>query len=61
VFNKMLRESYPCHNGPIKHTLGEHDMLRRFYSKPDPSTEEGSKGEGIPDVHNCYMIFGDPP
>lgn len=43
-------------------------MLRRFYNKPDPSTEGGNKkapsdgeddkGDGFPDMHNCYMFFG---
>jgi hypothetical protein len=42
-------------------------MLQCFYNKPDPSAEGGSKkapgngddnkGDGFPDVHNCYMIF----
>jgi hypothetical protein len=70
VFDKMLRECCPYYKGPIKHTLGECDMLWRFYSKPDAWLEEGSKkgsddgedgkGEGFPDMHNCYMIFEGP-
>jgi hypothetical protein len=32
VFDKMLRESCPYHTGPIKHTIGECEMLWRFYS-----------------------------
>jgi hypothetical protein len=32
----MLKESCPYHKGPIKHTLGECDMLRCFYNKPGP-------------------------
>jgi hypothetical protein len=56
--------------GLVKHTLGECDMLRCFYNKPSPSTEEGSKkglggeednkGDGFPNVYSCYMIFGGP-
>jgi hypothetical protein len=69
VFDKMLRESCPYHKGPVKHTLGKCDMLRRLYKKPGPSAEEGKKkgpddreddkGEEFPDVHNCYMIIRD--
>jgi hypothetical protein len=65
----MLRESCPYHKA-IKHTLGECDMLRRFYNKPGPSAKEGKKkglkdgdddkGEEFPDIHGCYMIFGAP-
>jgi hypothetical protein len=68
VFNKMLKESCPYHKGPVKHTLGKCDMLRRFYNKPGPSMDDGMKkgsgdkeddqGEEFPDVHNCYIIFG---
>jgi hypothetical protein len=68
VFYKMMKESWPYYKGPVKHTLGECDMLRRFYKNPDPSVEGGNKkvpdggdnddkGEGSSDVHNCYMIF----
>jgi hypothetical protein len=66
----MLKESCPYHVGLVKHTLGECDMLRCFYNKPSPSTEEGSKkglggeednkGDGFPNVYSCYMIFGGP-
>jgi hypothetical protein len=63
----MLEDSCPYHKGSVKHTLGECDMLRRFYNKPDPSAEGGNKkapydgdddnkGDDFPDVHNCYMI-----
>jgi hypothetical protein len=43
-------------------------MLRCLYNKPDPLAEgsnkkapdnaDGDKGDGSPDVHICYMIFG---
>jgi hypothetical protein len=38
----MLKESFPYNKGSVKHSLGECDMLRRFYNKPDPSAEGGS-------------------
>jgi hypothetical protein len=45
MFDKMLRESCPYHNYPVKHTLGECDMLRRFYNKPSPSwSKAGAMG-----------------
>jgi hypothetical protein len=68
VFDKMSKESCPYHKRPVKHSLDECDMLQRFYNKLGPSTEGGNKkapddgednkGDGFPDVHNCYMIFG---
>ena len=63
-----MKKSCPYHKGSVKHSLGECGMLRRFYNKPDPSTEGGNKkapsdgeddkGDIFPNVHNCYMIFG---
>lgn len=70
IFDKMLKESFPYHKGLVKHSLGECDMLRRFYNKPDPSAEGGNKkapgdgddkGDGFPDIHNWYMIFVGTP
>jgi hypothetical protein len=43
VFDEMLKESCPYHKGPVKHSLGECDMLCRYYNKPSPSVEGGSK------------------
>jgi hypothetical protein len=67
VFDKMLKELCPYHKCPIKHSLSECDMLRRFYNKPGLSVEGGNKkapdggdddkGGGFSDVRNCYMIF----
>jgi hypothetical protein len=37
----MLKESCPFHRGPIKHTLEECDMLRRYFNKAGPSAEGG--------------------
>jgi hypothetical protein len=45
MFDKMLNESCPYHRGPIKHTLEECDMLRRYFNKAGPSAE-GGKDQG---------------
>jgi hypothetical protein len=45
TFDKMLKESCPYHKGPVKHTLEECDMLRRYFIKAGPSTE-GGKDQG---------------
>jgi hypothetical protein len=68
VFDKMLKESCPYHRGPVKHTLEECDMLRRYFNKVGPSAEGskdrgdnkkgGDKEEDFPEVHNCFMIYG---
>jgi hypothetical protein len=41
----MLKESCPYHRGPVKHTLEECDMLRRYFNKARPSAE-GGKDQG---------------
>jgi hypothetical protein len=66
MFDKMLKESCPYHRGPVKHTLEECDMLRRYFNKVGPPTEGGKdqgnnnkggdKEEEFPEVHNCFMI-----
>jgi hypothetical protein len=67
MFDKMLKESCPYHRGPVKHTLEECDMLRRYFNKAGPSAEGGKeqgnkkggdKEEEFPEVHNCFMIYG---
>jgi hypothetical protein len=68
MFDNMLKESCPYHRGPVKHTLEQCDMLRRYFNKAEPSTEGGrdqgnnKKGgdreEEFPKVHNCFMIYG---
>jgi hypothetical protein len=68
VFDKMLKESCPYHKGPVKHTLEECDMLRRYFNKARPSAKDGKdqgnnnkggdKEEEFPEVHNCFMIYG---
>jgi hypothetical protein len=68
TFDKMLKELCPYHRGPVKHTLEECDMLRRYFNKARPSAEGGKdqgnnkkggdKEEEFPEVHNCFMIYG---
>jgi hypothetical protein len=68
LFDKMLKESCPYHQGPIKHTLEECVMLRRYFHKAGPPTEggkdqdnnkkEGDKAEEFPEVHGYFMIYG---
>jgi hypothetical protein len=68
LFDKMLKESCPYHQGPIKHTLEECVMLRRYFHKAGPPVEggkgqdndkkEGDKAEEFPEVHGYFMIYG---
>jgi hypothetical protein len=67
LFDKMLKESCPYHQGPVKHTLEEYVMLRRYFHKARPPAEggkgqgndkkEGDKAEEFPEVHDCFMIY----
>jgi hypothetical protein len=67
LFDKMLKESCPYHQGLIKHTLEECVLLRRYFHKASPPAEggkdqdnkkEGDKEEEFPKVHGCFMIYG---
>jgi hypothetical protein len=68
LFDKMLKESCPYHQGPVKHTLEECVMLRRYFHKAGPPAEggkgqdnnkkEGDKAEEFPEVHDRFMIYG---
>jgi hypothetical protein len=68
LFDKMLKESCPYHQGPVKHTLEECVMLRCYFHKAGPPAEggratnndkrEGHKAEEFPEVHDCFMIYG---
>jgi hypothetical protein len=68
AFDKMLKEPCPYHQGPVKHTLEDCVMLRRYCHKTGPPAEdgkshdnnkkEGGKEEEFPEVHNCFMIYG---
>jgi hypothetical protein len=44
LFDKMLKESCPYHQGPVKHTIEECVMLRRYFQKVGPPAE-GGKGQ----------------
>jgi hypothetical protein len=68
LFDKMLKEPCPYHQGPVKHTLEECAMLRRHFHKAGPPAEGGRardddkkedhKAVEFPEVHNCFMIYG---
>jgi hypothetical protein len=68
LFDKMLKELCPYHQGPVKHTLEECVMLLRYFHKAGPPTgdgkgrddnkKEGDKEEEFPEVHDCFMIYG---
>jgi hypothetical protein len=68
LFDKILKESCLYHQGPVKHTLEECVMLRRYFHKAGPPAEggkghnndkkEGHKAEEFPEVHDCFMIYG---
>jgi hypothetical protein len=68
LFDKMLKEPCPYHQGPVKHTLEECVMLRRHFHKARPPAEGGRahnndkkedhKAEEFPEVHDCFMIYG---
>jgi hypothetical protein len=67
LFDMMLKESCPYHQGPVKHTLEECVMLQRYFHKVGPPAEggkgqdndkkEGDKAEEFPEVHGCFMIY----
>jgi hypothetical protein len=64
----MLKESCHYHQGPVKHTLEECVMLRRYFHRAGPPAEGGkghdndkkedNKAEEFPEVHDCFMIYG---
>jgi hypothetical protein len=68
LFDKMLKELCPYHQGPVKHTLEECVMLRRHFHRVGPPAEGGrardddkkedhQAGE-FPEVRDCFMIYG---
>jgi hypothetical protein len=67
LFDKMLKESCTYHQGPVKHTLEDCVMLRRYFHKvgppaeggraPDNDKREAHKAEEFPEVHECFMIY----
>jgi hypothetical protein len=67
LFDKMLKESCPYHQGAVKHTLEECVMLRCYFHNARPPAEGGKgqdndkkevdKEEKFPEVHDCFMIY----
>jgi hypothetical protein len=68
LFDKMLKEPCPYHQGPVNHTLEECAMLWRHFHKVGPPAEGGrardddkkedhQTGE-FPEVRDCFMIYG---
>jgi hypothetical protein len=71
VFDEVLEKPCPYHRGPVKHTLKECGMMKRYFSRdpqgkgdPGKSLEEdkgdGKEDDDFPIVNNCFMIFGGP-
>jgi hypothetical protein len=70
LFDKMLKEPCPYHQGPVKRALEECVMLRRHFHKAGPPAEGGRahnndkkedhKAKEFPEVHDCFMIYGGP-
>jgi hypothetical protein len=68
LFDKMLKEPCPYHQGPVKHTLEECAMLRRHFHKAEPpagggkalddARKEDPKAGEFPEVRDCFMIYG---
>jgi hypothetical protein len=67
LFDKMLKEPCPYHQGPVKHTLEECAMLRRHFHKARPPAEGGRahdddkkedhQAREFSEVHDCFMIY----
>jgi hypothetical protein len=70
LFDKMLKEPCPYHQGPVKHTLEKCAMLRRHFHRARPPAEGGRaphddkkedhQAEEFPEVCDCFMIYGGP-
>jgi hypothetical protein len=68
LFDKMLKEPCPYHQGLVKHTLEECVMLWRHFHRAGPSAEGGRahnndkkedhKAEEFPEVRDYFMIYG---
>jgi hypothetical protein len=57
LFDKMLKESCPYHQGPVKHTLEECVMLRRYFHKAGPPAEGGRAHDNGKKVGNKAEEF----
>jgi len=67
----MLKEPCPYHKGGANHKLEDCRMLKKYFdglglkkddqNKDKSNDKGGSKDdEGLPTVHDCYMIYGGP-
>jgi hypothetical protein len=62
----MLKKPCPYHKTPVKHTLEQCDMLKRFYGRAATKDGEAKKdggdddAGGFPAVENVFLIFGGP-
>jgi hypothetical protein len=70
LFDEMLKESCPYHQGPVKHTLEECAMLQRHFHRAGPPAEGGKaphddkkedhQAKEFLEVRDCFMIYGGP-
>jgi hypothetical protein len=66
VFDDMLKKPCPYHKTLVNHTLGQCDMLKRFYgrttAKDNEAKKYGGDGDagGFPAMENVFLIFGGP-
>ena len=67
--DKIVKMSCHNHGYPVKHTLEECDLIKRYFSGDYKMTGTGSpsgpadneeKGDAYPDPRGCLMIFGVP-
>ena len=66
LFDDMLKKPYPYHQGPVKHTLEECTMLRRYYArlglpnddakKKDAGDRDNDKDNRFPEVYNAFTM-----
>jgi hypothetical protein len=49
----MLKESCPYHQGPIKHTLEECVMFRRYFHEAGPPAEGGRAHDNKKEGHKA--------
>ena len=59
LFDKMLKESCPYHQGPVKHTLEECVMLRRHFHRAGPPVEGGRARDDDKKEDHCRCFGSD--
>jgi hypothetical protein len=57
LFNKMLKESCPYHQGPVKHTLEECVMLRHYFHKAGSPAGDGKGQDNNKKEGDCHTRF----